>query len=203
MSFNYALSPIFKPEIAKIIEKIDSMIKIGISDFSIFFDDIKVPLTKKMAEAQVNITNRVYEFLRARIPDTSLFFCPTQYCGFKKTEYILTIARELNNKIQIFWTGRDVVAKSITKKDVDSITNLIGRSPLIWDNIFANDYIPNVILKFPYKGREPEIISRVNGILINPMNQYKKSKSLIYTAAKFFNDPYKYNTEDAWQKATG
>ena len=107
----------------------------------------------------------------------------------------------IKKNIQIFWTGKRVISRKIQEQDIDKITKIIDRAPLIWDNIFANDYIPLKIFKFPYRHRAPGIIEKVSGILINPMNQYIKSKPLVYTAAKFFRDPYNYEPKYAWQKA--
>jgi hypothetical protein len=171
------------------------MMKIGIRYYSLFYDDIEITLDRKSALKQVETANVLYELLGSNLTSTSLFFCPTQYRGFEKTEYIVTIAERLHKDIKIFWTGKDVVSKRITEDDVNLITTIIGRKPLIWDNIFANDYIPGIILRFPYHGRDPGIIDKVSGILLNPMNQYLRSKPLIYTAAKFFHNPYNYKPD--------
>jgi len=199
--FNYALSPMSSPDEKNIIKKIDSMIRVGVTHFSLFYDDIKIPLTKETAQIQLLTANRLYEFLKDKITNPTLLFCPTQYRGFNKTEYILTIGKKLNKNIQIFWTGKRVVSKKITAKDIERITEIINRPPLVWDNLFANDYIPWVIFKFPYRNREPEIIEKVSGVLINPMNEYRQSLPVIYTAAKFFKDPYNYDSRKAWKEA--
>lgn len=199
--FNYALSPMFSPHADKIIKKISTMVHIGITDFSLFYDDINVPLTKETADVQIETANRLYEFLKNKITNPTLFFCPTQYRGFDKTEYIKTLSKKLPKSIHIFWTGNRVVSRKITAKDVDMIKTIIRRPPLIWDNFFANDYVPWIIFKFPYRNREAAIVQKVTGILINPMNEYRKSKPLIYTAAKFFKDPHGYNSRRAWREA--
>ncbi len=197
--FNYALSPMIKPDTEKIILKIKSMIKMGINHFSLFYDDIIVSLSKETAEIQVATANELFKFLKKNISDPTLFFCPTQYRGFNETEYIKTVSQKLNKNIYIFWTGKQVVSKKITAEDVDKITKIIKRPPLIWDNIFANDYIPGIVLKFPYRFRDPRIIQKISGILINPMNQYMQSKPLIYTAAQFIKDPHTYIPRKAWK----
>ncbi|MEO0189700.1 MAG: beta-N-acetylglucosaminidase domain-containing protein [candidate division WOR-3 bacterium] len=200
IEFNYALSPGAEPDLKLIIQKIRSMMELGIKNFSILYDDIKIRLDRKSALKQVESANRVYELLRTKLSNLQFFLCPTQYRGFEKTEYILTIAEELHKDIKIFWTGKNVISRKITAKDIDLVTEILGRPPLIWDNIFANDYIPGVILKFPYHNREPEIVKKVSGILLNPMNQYLKSKPLIHTAAEFFKDPYNYDPGRFWKK---
>jgi len=197
----YALSPVYYPDLKRVIKKIASLGAIGISHFSIFFDDIKVRLDATTAEKQLHIVNGLYNYLREEIADSYLSFCPTQYHGFKETTYIRCIATNLNRKVDIFWTGKNVVSLRISKKDIEKITRLMGRPILIWDNIFANDYIPDKIMRFPYRNRAPEIIRAVRGILINPMNNYTDSKPLIHTAAQFFKNPYTYDPKQAWKKA--
>lgn len=201
MNFIYALSPMQDPNPEDVIKKIDTMMAIGLTRFSIFFDDIKVPLNLTTAAIQLQIANGLYEYLQSKLERPWLWFCPTQYRGFTKTEYLQSIATQLRPEIDIFWTGRNVIAKRITEIDIARITQVLGRQVLIWDNIFANDYIPGKIHRFPYRGRSPGIVNQVKGILLNPMNNYRESKPLIHTAAQFFNDPTHYDAKKAWKIA--
>lgn len=203
IKFVYALSPGMRPDTAGVIGKIDSMIATGIRYYSIFFDDIKVPLNACTAARQVEVANTLLKHLKKTLGNTSLSFCPTQYRGFKNTEYINYVAANLLHNIDVFWTGKNVVSWAITERDVARITEIMNRPVIIWDNIFANDYIPGRILRFPYRRRAPGIVEAVKGILINPMNNYTESKPLITTAAMFFNDPYGYDTRIAWRKVAG
>lgn len=199
--FVYALSPVGKANAEDVIEKIDSLIEAGITHFGLFFDDIKVRLSLDTAHKQLLVANGLYRHLLGRLNETSLCFCPTQYRGFEATEYVTHIAANLHEDIDIFWTGRKVVSYSITARDVARITELLKRPVLIWDNLFANDYIPGKILRFPYRRRSPEILKMVRGVLLNPMNNYTESKPLIRTAAMFFHDPENYDTRRAWKTA--
>jgi hyaluronoglucosaminidase len=201
VQFNVALSPMERPRVDAVRKKIHSLLRIGITDFSLFFDDINVPLTTEVAERQVVTANRLYEFLMSENKRARLFFCPTQYRGFERTAYINAVAQKLKKSIYMFWTGRRVVSTTITAEDIDTITKIIKRPPLIWDNFFANDYVPYIIFKFPYRNRDPDILTKVRGILINPMNDYHRSMPLIYTAAQFFQDPYGYDERRAWNEA--
>jgi hyaluronoglucosaminidase len=202
LDFVYALSPREKPTAKTVMDKIDSMIEIGISNFSLFFDDISVPLTQETAQLQVQVANELYEHLISSLSTATLSFCPTQYRGFKKTAYITFIGKNLHCDIDVFWTGKHVVSREITEADIDKITPLLERPVLIWDNIFANDYIPGRILRFPYRRRSPGIVKKIKGIVLNPMNNYRQSKPLIMTAAQFFADPLKYDPKRAWKQAT-
>ena len=199
--FNYALSPMSRPIIKKIIYKIQSMIETGISNFSLFYDDITVTLNKTTAFDQADTANELLNFLEKKISKPVLFFCPTQYHGFDDSEYIRTISRRLNKRIMVFWTGPKIVSKRIYSSHLKKIIDITKRKPLIWDNLFANDYLPNTIFNFPYRYRTPEIIQKTFGILINPMNEYRASKPLIYTTAEFIKNPYEYIPRKAWQRA--
>ncbi len=201
VNFNYALSPMSDPRAKRIITKIHSMIEIGISQFSLFYDDIKVTLDKRTAERQAATANELLDFLKKKIPRPILYFCPTQYRGFKKTQYLETLTKELNKSVKIFWTGPKVISKRIDLSHLNKINELLKRPPLLWDNIFANDYLPGIILRFPYRYRAPQIVKKTHGILINPMNQYRASKPLIYTVAEFIKAPFEYIPRKAWKQA--
>lgn len=199
--FNYALSPMVHPDVRKIITKTRHMMRAGIHHFSLLYDDILVPLARKTASEQAHSANELLKFLTSEIEHPVLFFCPTQYRGFRQTDYLTTLCRDLDKSIHIFWTGKHVVSRAITTRDISKVTALLKRKPLIWDNLFANDYIPDTILRFPYRNRSTTIVRTTTGILINPMNQYEQSKPLIYTAAQFINDPVRYVPQRAWKKA--
>ncbi len=199
--FVYALSPVYRPDADAVIRKIKTMVRLGIRHYSLFFDDIKVDLTRETAMTQVSIVHALHAFLKGLHRNATLSFCPTQYRGFRKTEYIKYVAENLSQKIDIFWTGKKVVARSITDLDIDRITRLLARPVLIWDNLFANDYLHGKILRFPFRRRSPRILRRTKGILINPMNDWQASKPLIHTAAAFFSNPTAYEPGPAWRKA--
>ncbi|KPK70735.1 hypothetical protein AMJ87_08345 [candidate division WOR_3 bacterium SM23_60] len=199
--FNYALSPMVHPDIMKIIQKVKKMMKIGIRHFSLLYDDIPVPLSRETASEHAHSANELWQFLRSTVEHPVLFFCPTQYRGMNATEYLATIVEKLDHDIHIFWTGNHVVSRAITARDIRKVTTLLKRKPLIWDNLFANDYIPGTILRLPYRNRSRTMVRTTVGILINPMNQYEQSKPLIHTAAQFINDPERYVPHRAWKRA--
>lgn len=199
--FNFALSPMQDPDGEKIINKLKPLVKLGINHFSLLYDDISVPLSQATADCQIKATHVFFRYLQGKLRTPVLFFCPTQYRGLKDTRYLMTLRRHLNRKIHIFWTGRRVVSFRITKEDIEKIAHLLGRPPLIWDNIFANDYIPGIVLRMPYRYRAPGIVQNTTGILVNPMNQYNYSKPLIFTVAEFIKNPYGYKPRKAWREA--
>ncbi len=201
ISFNYALSPMTKPISRKIIGKLRTLVDVGVQQFSVFFDDINVPLSEKTALHQIATAHDVWAFLKKKIKHPVLFFCPTQYYGFNKTDYLTTIRDRLHKGIDVFWTGRYVVSPRITDADIRMISSLLGRAPLIWDNIYANDYLPGVVFHYPYRYRSVAVVRKTHGVFINPMNQYRASKPLLFTAAKFISSPAEYDPQGAWKTA--
>lgn len=199
--FNYALSPMTRPTSKKIIDKIKTLVTIGARHFSLFFDDIGVPLSATTALYQIATAHDVRAFLKTIIRRPVLFFCPTQYHGFRKTDYVMTIRDRLHRDIGVFWTGKHVVSPRITDNDIRIITSVLGRAPLIWDNIYANDYLPGVVFRYPYRFRSSAIVQKTRGVFINPMNHYRASKPLLYTAATFFCSPHTYVPQYAWKNA--
>ncbi len=201
VKFNYALSPMNCPDHRAIISKIKPMIDMDICCFSLFYDDIDIELNDLIAKRQAESANRLYLYLKMVCSKPILFFCPTQYRGFSRSPYISVIAEELLKPIEIFWTGNRVIARRITANDIRKISAILRRPPLIWDNIFANDYVPGKIWEKPYQNRSPILINDSRGILINPMNEYWPSKPLIHTAARFFSGRPNYWPAKAWREA--
>jgi len=199
--FNYALSPMTRPTSTKIIDKIRTLARVGIRHFSLFYDDISVPLSAATATRQIATAHDVMSFLKTIIKHPVVFFCPTQYHGWRKTDYLMTIRDRLHKTIGVFWTGRHIVSPRISDKDIRTITSHLDRAPLIWDNIYATDYLPGVVFRYPYRFRSSAIVQKTRGVLINPMNHYKASKPLLFTAAKFFCSPQTYVPRNAWKTA--
>jgi hyaluronoglucosaminidase len=200
--FIYALSPGAHPDPEAIFKKFRQFTSAGITKFALLYDDINTERNAETAEIQVKTANDLYELLSRKIKRPVVLFCPTQYDGFDPTEYLLTVSRRLNPRIAMIWTGKRVVSHRIMENHVDRINRVTGRKQLIWDNFFANDYIPlGVVIRIPYRFRQSGIVGKTLGIMINPMNQYPDSKRAIYTAAKFFNDPRRYEPQKAWREA--
>ncbi len=200
--FVYALSPGGKPDPDSIIAKCRRFLDIGIRRIALFYDDIEVPRTVDTAGIQCETAHAVYSLLQRHDRQPVVFFCPTQYHGFSVTEYMTTVSRGLRPEISMIWTGKRVVSFRITRSHMERARRLYGRDPLIWDNFFANDYMPpGVIPQIPYRYRDPAVVTQSRGVLINPMNEYQDAKRAVYTAARFFRQPDRYCPRSAWREA--
>jgi protein O-GlcNAcase / histone acetyltransferase len=147
---------------------------------------------QSFAHAQVSVSNEIYNHL-SRIQSNCLnfLFCPTQYCtsraipSINESEYLITIGQKLLPAIDILWTGPKVISKNISVKDIQEITEVLKRKPVIWDNIHANDYDQKRVFLGPYSGRNCELIPLLRGVVTNPNCEFHANFIAIHTLAQW------------------
>lgn len=165
---------------------------------------------QSFAHAQVSISNDTYTHLNRNQPNRRNFlFCPTQYCSTRavpsvnESEYLNTIGQKLIPFIDILWTGSKVISKILTAEEIQEITEVFKRKPLIWDNLHANgnkilsrshsaiqlmflsDYDPKRVFLGPYNGRSPELIPLLRGVVTNPNCEYHANTIAIHTLGQW------------------
>lgn len=173
------------------------MQKLGCVAFALLFDDIDPQLHgadldafSSFGDAQVEITNNVHKHLGC----PSFLFCPTEYCGTRAipsvetSDYLITLGNKLNPKINIMWTGPKVVSKVISTQTIETLTNVLKRKPVIWDNIHANDYDQRRVFLGPYDGRPVELIPLLNGVLTNPNCEFESNFIAVHTLSSWLKD---------------
>ncbi|XP_075071988.1 protein O-GlcNAcase isoform X1 [Mixophyes fleayi] len=202
IEFVYAISPGLditfsnQKEVSTLKRKLDQVTQFGCKSFALLFDDIDhnmCPADKEVfssfAHAQVSITNEIYQYLSE--PETFLF-CPTEYCGtfcypnVAQSPYLRTVGEKLLPNIDVLWTGPKVVSKDIPVETIEEISKILKRSPVIWDNIHANDYDQKRLFLGPYKGRSTELIPRLQGVLTNPNCEFESNYVAIHTLATWY-----------------
>lgn len=188
--FNYALTP--GGDLGLIIKKFGQMRGVGIEEFALFFDDLKVKITKDLAAQQAVIANSVAEKLKPK----KLFFCPTQYSG-KSSPYLITLAKVLDRQIYVLWTGPKIVSRRIDRDNLLWLINLFGKRIVLWDNYPVNDYDRSRIFLGPFRGRDPRILKNLTGYLANPMNEARISLIPLFTLAEFFKEGSAYHPKES------
>jgi protein O-GlcNAcase/histone acetyltransferase len=86
--------------------------------------------------------------------------------------YMETLGRELHPDLDIFWTGPEIISETLDVAPIARLTEILRRPPLIWDNLFANDYDGRRFFCGPYAGRPLELKQAVRGILLNPNTEF-------------------------------
>jgi len=194
--------------------KIGQLESIGVSTFMLSFDDIVTQLkpadakvyASNYAKAQMQLANAVYADEKGKYANFQLWFVPTSYYGLIDGPYWQTLRGTLNSHIQVIWTGRSVLNKTITTSQAETITQMLGRKPILWDNYPVNDYTyvgtrNHQLMLGPLEGRDATLPSHLAGYLSNPMLQPAASKLALETIADYLQHPAVYQPQAAWESA--
>lgn len=198
--FYYALSPGLdityssSKEIAALKRKLEQVSQFGCHAFALLFDDIESEMSEadkeifqSFAQAQVSVTNECFQHLG----QPKFLLCPTQYCSTRavpnvtNSEYLNTLGSKLAPEINIMWTGQKVISRILTKENIQEVTEVLRRPPVIWDNLHANDYDQKRVFLGPYSGRSPDLIPKLRGVLTNPNCEYGANFVAIHTLAQW------------------
>ena len=212
--FIYALSPGLDiryrdaAELEHLRRRFEQMFALGCRSFALLFDDIPERMDAadlerwgSFASAQCHVANALFGWVRERRPEARFLFCPTPYCGrmaeceFGGKDYLPTVGRELLAGIDVLWTGPEIISREITVAHARELQKVLGRKPLIWDNLHANDYDGRRFYCGPYSGRFPELRLEVSGLLLNPNNEFPLNYVPLRTFAEFVHCP----SNTAWE----
>ncbi|MFI0732468.1 beta-N-acetylglucosaminidase domain-containing protein [Streptomyces sp. NPDC021225] len=222
--FTFALSPGTSlcysdpAEFTALQAKLGAMYDLGVRSFSVPLDDISYtrwncaadraaygePSQRAAAEAQADLLNRVQkEFLDAREGNAPLQTVPTEYGDVTDTAYKRTLRERLDPRVEVMWTGTDVVPPRITVADAARAAAVWGRKVFVWDNYPVNDYgqAEGRLLLAPYDAREPGLHQQLSGLVLNPMNQAAASKVALFGGADFAWNDTGYDPDRTWRAA--
>lgn len=182
---------------AALARKVDHLAELGARHFAVLFDDIipapasgNLGATEHDAAPQVAFAHRLLAFQHRLDPAARLLFCPTPYCGRMAgnpgaSGYLRHVGDHLDPAVQVMWTGPEIVSESITPEDLHGLTSVLRRKPLIWDNLFANDYDLRRLHLGPYAGRPSSLRAAVSGVLLNPNCEFAVNRPGLETFAEW------------------
>ncbi|XP_062349276.1 protein O-GlcNAcase-like [Cinclus cinclus] len=177
-------------------QKLRQVAAMGCRSFALLFDDIDPCMCQadrdvfpSLAQAQASVANEVYQ----ELGQPSIFlFCPTEYCSSlcspspSQSCYLQTIGQELLPGIGVIWTGPKVVSQELSAVLLEEVEAVLRRHPVIWDNLYANDYDCRRVFLGPYMGRAPGLMSRLHGLLLNPNCELQANFIPIHTLGTWF-----------------
>ncbi len=214
LRFVYALSPglDLRPgdpaDLALLRRRGEQLLAFGIEHFALLFDDIPERFdTGSIASVHCSTTNHFFLWLREQLPTVRLAFCPTPYCGrmaergVGEPGYLEAVGRELLPEIDVFWTGPEIISRELTVAHVHKVAGKLRRQPLIWDNLFANDYDGRRFFCGPYTGRSSALPGAVRGLLLNPNTEFPLNFVALHTLGAYVRDPAAYEPRAAYLAA--
>ncbi|XP_074948485.1 protein O-GlcNAcase-like isoform X3 [Phalacrocorax aristotelis] len=177
-------------------QKLRQVAAMGCHSFALLFDDIDPCMCQadrdvfpSLAQAQASVANEVYQ----ELGQPSVFlFCPTEYCSSlcspspSQSCYLLTLGQELLPGIGVIWTGPKVVSQELSATLLEEVEGVLQRRPIIWDNLYANDYDCRRVFLGPYTGRAPGLMPRLRGLLLNPNCELQANFIPIHTLGSWF-----------------
>ena len=201
--FVYALAPGLDlnwsgaQDSAALTGKLSALAGVGVQDFALLFDDIPYQADRAaQALEQVSVVREAARFLDERGVTGLLLFCPTEYCGerarpdVKTSPYLNTLGEHLDPRVEVFWTGPQVVSPEISTESIREVAQVLRRRPLLWDNLHASDYTVHRLHLGPYRGRPLELRQEVSGILSNPNTPLEPNFPGLASLADYAAAPY-------------
>jgi hypothetical protein len=216
VDFSFAVSPglsmIYssEAEFQTLTHKLESVGKLGISNFALFLDDVPQDLVhpedrerfKTLAQAHIQLINRLYDHLKSLSPKNRLTVCPTTYTNeWGNRDYIRELGAGVNPEIPLDWTGTEVIPQTITAAQAEKWGGYIRRRPLVWDNYPTNDSNPWWLNLDPLRGREAGLFAATQGLFSNPMYQAHATLIPLQTVADYLWNPRAYDPEKSQMHA--
>lgn len=209
-------------DVKALLRKLDAMWALGVRAFQLQFQDVSYSEwhcsadakefgsgPKAAAKAQAKVANAVARHLAARRPGTEpLSLMPTEYYQDGRTAYRTALARDLDDAVEVAWTGVGVVPRTITGGELAGARAAFGSSGathrlLTMDNYPVNDYAQDRIFLGPYTGREPAVASGSAAVLATAMEQPAASRIPLFTTADYAWNPRDYRPAESWRAAIG
>ncbi|MFB6705793.1 beta-N-acetylglucosaminidase domain-containing protein [Streptomyces sp. NPDC056333] len=202
-------------DVKALTRKIDAMWALGVRVFQLQFQDVSYSEwhcdddgatfgrgPEAAARAQARVASEVARHLAQRHPGSEpLSVMPTEFYQDGATDYRTALAKELDDRVQIAWTGVGVVPRTITGQELAG-ARATFRHPLVtMDNYPVNDYAQDRIFLGPYTGRDPAVAIGSAALLANAMEQPSASRIPLFTAADFAWNPKGYLPQESWQAA--
>ncbi len=159
---------------------------LNIDYLGLFFDDM--PSTDKLLDVQTQVVNLALRFF-----PKGLIFCPSYYTydpildkvfGQRPAGYVEGLKDAMLEQVDICWTGPKVISEELSDEHLAEVTDLLGRKPYIWENLYANDGPRNCkFLKLRYfTGRSSKLLRSTQAVGFNLMNQPYLSQ-LVYLSS--------------------
>ena len=189
--------------------KFDQVYEAGVRQFVVSADDIEATTGEAtFASLHTKLLNDLVSWGKAKGDCYDLIFVPSAYCYLANTRlkvdlesYYKYLMKDLDESVQIMWTGNDVCSKISTGKfkEFEALSN---RKPFMWLNWPVNDYAQSHLLmgkgEVLDKSYEDEEIE-FSGIVTNPMQQAEPSKLSIFAICDYTWNTKKFNVDKSYE----
>lgn len=184
---------------AHLIERVKQINELSPDILCLLFDDMRGDIPN-LANLQIDYMHLVAETTNAK----RIIFCPTYYSfdpvlekvfGKMPENYWQDLNKNLDKKIDIFWTGEKVCSTEYSAHHLSQVEELLGRKPFLWDNYPVNDSAAksNLLQLRAMNQSHSQIQNHVSGHALNPMNQPWLSQIPLASLPHAYREQYNYN----------
>jgi len=195
----------------------------GVRCFAVLFDDIPSRLAhaedeqrygKSLARAEGAWLARILERQpREWSAGVEWWICPSYYSedpklarmfGDFEPRFLEKLRETLPESVACMWTGPSIVSERITLEHIESVSAILRRPLVLWDNYPVNDLAMKEEMHLgPLTGRDPRLPERVVGYLNNPLLQPEVAFLPLATCFDYAADPAGYDSKRSWTRAVG
>lgn len=156
--------------------KADKALSAGAFGISILFDDVPDKADSELAFRQIEFADKALADF-----DCQVYMCPSVYCVelleiLNGEEYLRSLRDNLPERWDLFWTGDAVISRKLDSTSLVRAEELLGRQPVIWDNLLADDYTIRRIFLAGLDDRIPDRYS----YFLNPSSCFPVALHAVY-----------------------
>lgn len=175
--------------------------------FCILFDDMRGD-TPRLAATQL----RMIEDVAASTTARRIIMCPTYYStdpvlervfGAMPADYLETLGRSLDARVDVFWTGPKVCSSEYPRDHLEAVAQKLARRPFLWDNYPVNDSraMSAFLHLRAFRNRPSSLREMLAGHAVNPMKQPALSEIPLSTLPMSYAHSEHYHPTEAWRVA--
>ncbi len=187
--------------------KLSFLDDVGVDDLAILFDDMRGD-TPDLARRQIEMVHWSLERTRA----TRVIVCPSYYSddpvldrvfGVRPKRYLEDLGAMLDPKVEIFWTGEEVISRQFSAGHIRRVAEQLQRKPVLWDNYPVNDghRMSQYLHLRGFTGRPASLKDSIRAHGINPALQPTLFRIPALTLVESYRLGNDYSYGEAFRKA--
>ncbi len=179
--------------------KFQSLYDLGVRKFAVLNDDFGGGSHTEV----VRFLNKLNtEFIQAKKDCKNITYCMQGYNKGWSTSAELTALQELDESIDLFWTG-DAVNSPITQDTVNYVKNQTGHDVVFWLNYPVNEHARSGIYLGEISHYARDGVTGLAGAVSNPCHFPEASKVGLFQLASLFwnNNNYLAQAETIWKES--
>lgn len=180
---------------------------LGVEDLALLFDDMRGD-SPDLAARQLEVV----AWTRARTAASRLLVCPTYYSddpvldrvfGDRPPGYLEELGEGLEDGIEIFWTGPEVVTRAYSPSHLRRVATQLRRKPFLWDNYPVNDgqRMSRYLHLRAFTGRPAALSGLVAGHGVNPALQPVLTRIPLLTLVDRYRMGETYDYAESFRRA--